>query len=52
MIGDVYLQMLQNWLLDELTANKHKDFICQQDGNLPHWMLTVRAYLNDNLPGR
>ena len=24
--GDVYLQMLQNWLTDKLIANEHKDF--------------------------
>ena len=30
--GDVYLQMLQNWLIDELIANEHEDFIYQQDG--------------------
>ena len=47
---DVYLQMLENWLMDELIANEHKDFIYQQDGAPPHWRLTVRAFLNDNLP--
>ena len=25
--GDVYLQMLQNWLMDELIANEYEDFI-------------------------
>ena len=25
--GDVYLQMLQNWLMDELIANEHENFI-------------------------
>ena len=50
--GDVYLQMLQNWLMDELTANEHEDFIYQQDGAPPHCKLTMRAYLNDNLPRR
>ena len=48
--GNVYWQMLQNWLIDELIANEHEDFIYQQDGALPHWKLTVRAYLNENLP--
>ena len=37
--GDVYLQMLQNWLMDELIANKHKDFIYQQDSAPPHCAL-------------
>ena len=50
--GDVYLQMLQNLLMDKLIANEHEDFIFQQDGAPPHWKLAVRAYLNDNLPGR
>ena len=50
--GDVYLQMLQNWLMDELIANEHKDFIYQQDDAPPNWKLTLRAYLNDNLPRR
>ena len=50
--GDVYLQMLQNWLMDELIGNEHKNFIYQQDDAPPHWKLTVRAYLNDNLPRR
>ena len=34
--GDVYLQMLQNWLMDELIANEHEDFIYQQDDAPPH----------------
>ena len=44
--------MFQNWLIDKLIGNEHKDFIHQQDGALPHWKLTVRTYLNDNLPRR
>ena len=52
MTGDVYLQMLQNWLKDELIANEHDDFIYQQDNAPPYWKLTMRAYLNDNLPRR
>ena len=48
--GDFYLQMLQNWLMDELIANEHEDFIYQQDGDPPHRKFTVRAYLKDNLP--
>ena len=51
MTGDVHLQMFQNWLMDELIANEH-EFICQQDGAPSHWKLTLRAYLNDNLPRR
>ena len=52
MTGDVYLQMLQNWLMDELIANEHEDFIYQQDVASLRRKLTVRAYLNDNLPRR
>ena len=52
MTSDVYLLMLQNWLMDELVANEPEDFIYQQDGAPPHWKLTVRAHLNDNLPKR
>ena len=52
MTGDVYLKLFQNRRMDELIANEHEDFIYQQDGAPPHWKLTVRAYLNDNLPRR
>ena len=34
--GDVYLQVLQNWLMDELIANEHEDFVYQQDSAPPH----------------
>ena len=34
--GDVYLQMLQNWRMNEVIANEHKDFNHQQDGAPPH----------------
>ena len=34
--GDLYLQMLQNWLMDELFVNEREDFIYQQDGAPPH----------------
>ncbi|CAM1291471.1 Uncharacterised protein r2_g55 [Pycnogonum litorale] len=44
--------MLQNWLLDELEANEHEQFIFQQDGAPPHWKRSVRAYLSENLSGR
>ena len=38
--------------MNNVIASEHDDFICQQDGAPPHWKLTVRAYLNDSLPGR
>ena len=49
MAGNVYLHMLRNWLMDELTANEHENFILQQDGASPHWKLTMQAYLNENM---
>ena len=52
MTGDDYLEMLQNWLLDGIESIEHAQFIFQQDGAPPHWKLTVRAYLNEKLPGR
>lgn len=39
--GDVYLQMLQNWLIDQLIENEDESLIFQQDGAPPHWKLTV-----------
>ena len=50
--GDDYPEILQNWLLDGLEANKHNQFIFQQDGPPPHWKLIVQIYLNENLSGR
>ena len=47
-----YLHMLQAWLMDGLTANEAENFIFHQDGAPPHWKLSVRAFLNENLPGR
>ena len=38
--------------MDRLTANEAENFIFQQNGAPPHWKLSVRTYLNDNLPGR
>ena len=33
---DVYLHILQNWQMDELTTNEHEVFIFQQDRAKPH----------------
>ena len=38
--------------MGELVAIEHENFIYQQNGAPPYWKLAVRAYLNDNLPGR
>ena len=51
-LRNMWLAMFQNWLMNELTANEHEDFIYIQDGAPSHWKLTVRSYLNDNLPGK
>jgi hypothetical protein len=48
--GQVYLKMLQNWLMPQLA--EEEEFIFQQDGAPPHWHMGVREYLNGNLPGR
>jgi hypothetical protein len=47
-MGQVYLKMLQNWLMPQLA----EEFIFQQDGAPPHCHMGVREYLNGNLPGR
>jgi hypothetical protein len=47
--GQVYLKMLQNWLMPQLAE---EEFIFQQDGAPPHWHMGVREYLSGNLPGR
>ena len=52
MTGDVYLQMLHNWLMDKLIANEHEDFIYQRDSAPPHWKLIVQAYLRRRWIGR
>jgi hypothetical protein len=38
--GQVYLQMLQNWLMPQLA--EEEEFIFQQDGVPPHWHMGVR----------
>jgi hypothetical protein len=47
-MGQVYLKMLQNWLMPQLAE---EEFIFQQDGASPHWHMGVREYLNGNVPG-
>lgn len=49
--GQIYLEMLQNWLLPRLAA-EGDDYIFQQDGAPPHWSVNVRTFLNTNLPNR
>ena len=40
---DKYLDMLENWLMNELSKKKESgDFIFRQDGALPNWSLRVR----------
>ena len=47
----MYLEMLTNWLIPQLAAERH-DYLFQQDGELPHWHLPVRTFLNKRLPNR
>lgn len=49
--GISYLDMLQLWLMPQLTADSN-NFIYQQDGAPPHWHNDVRGYLNEELPHR
>lgn len=49
LIDNVYQQMIQNWLYDELIANEQEHFIFKQDGTPPHWQMTVQTYLSENL---
>ena len=49
--GVMYLAMLQNWLLPQMSEDS-EDIIFQQDGAPPHWHRDVRRFLNDALPER
>ena len=50
--GKVCLDMLENWLMPQLTDEEVQVYIYQQDGAPPHWHKEVRGYLNEHLPGR
>lgn len=50
--GEVYLIMLQNWLMEKLHEEESSDFIFQQDGAPLHGCLKVRQYLHTPLPDR
>jgi hypothetical protein len=47
----MYLEMLTNWLIPQLAAERH-DYLLQQDGVPPRWHLAVRMFLNEHLPNR
>jgi hypothetical protein len=47
--GQVYLKMLQKWLMPKFA--EEKEFIFR-DNAPPHWHMSVREYINGNLPGR
>ena len=47
--SEVYLDMLQNWLIKLLFDGEQADFIFQQNGVPLHWSLIVRQYLKANL---
>ena len=44
--GETYLDMLEKWLMDNLSEKESDDFIFQQDGVPPHLSLRVRQFLN------
>lgn len=50
--GMVYLDMLENWLMPQLTDEEKQEFIYQQDGAPSHWHLSIQEYLNRCLPSR
>ena len=50
-IGRRYLEMITNWLISQLAADRH-DYLFQQDGAPPNWHLAVRMFLNEHLPNR
>ena len=47
--SEVYLAMLQNWLMELWFEGERADFIFQQGGAPPYWSLNVRQYLNATL---
>ena len=50
--GEMYLDMLEKWLMDNLIEEESDDFIFQQDGAPLHWSLRVRQFLNTTLPDK
>ena len=50
--SDVYLQMVQQYAIDELPLLSRLARYFQQDGAPPHFALTVRAYLDHTFPSR
>jgi len=47
----MYMEMLTNWLIPQLAAERH-DYLLQQDGAPLHWHLAVRTFLSEHLPNR
>ena len=50
--SDVYLQMVQQYAIDELPLKIWLAGYFHEDGAPPHFALTVRAYLGHTFPGR
>jgi hypothetical protein len=50
--GKVHPDMLENWLMPQLTDEEVQGYIYQQDGAPPHWHKKVRDYLIEHLLGR
>ena len=46
---DKYFDMLENWLINELSKKESGDFIFRQDGAPPNWSLRVRQFSNIKL---
>ena len=49
--GRRYLEMLTNWSIPQLAAERH-DYLFQQDGAPPHWYLAVLTFVKEHLPNR
>ena len=50
--SDFYLQMVQQYAIDELPLQIRLAGYFRQDGAQPHFALTVRAYYDHTFPGR
>ena len=50
--SDVYLQMVQQYVIDELPLQIRLAGYFQQYGAPPHFALTVRTYFDHTFPGR
>jgi hypothetical protein len=50
--GTVYLNMLENFLIAQITEdNHHRNVALQQDGATPHFHVDVQDFLDLQFPG-